>query len=162
MRRYLAPVLALAAFLAAGTASGEVLQRYSTGMWTIEATADNGAFRHCSATGQYGGGSAVIFLLTRDFSWAIGITNPRWNWRKGSEARMSYWIDSYGRRSAKVEALSPTQLGMPLADSQQLFQEIRGGNKMYFEPEGAEGFSITLIGTSVGLNELLSCVRRHR
>ena len=162
MRRYSAPVLGLAALLAAGTAFAETFQRYSTGMWTIEASGDSGAFKHCSATGQYGGGSSVIFLLTREYSWAVGITNPRWNWRKGSEGRVSYWIDSYGRRSGRAEALSSTQLGIPLADSQQLFQEIRGGNKMYFEPEGAEGFSITLIGTSVALNELMSCVRRHR
>ena len=162
MRRYLASILGLAAFLAAGTAAGEVLQRYSTGMWTIEANADNGAFRHCTATGQYGNGGSVIFLLTRDFAWVVGITNPNWNWRKGSEGRVAYWIDSYGRRNGRAEALSTTQLAIPLADSQQLFQEIRGGNTMYFEPEGASGFSITLIGTSVALNEILSCVRRHR
>jgi hypothetical protein len=161
MRRFLAPILGLGAFVAAGTAAGEVLERYSTGMWTIEASSDRGAFDGCTALGKYGSAS-VLFLLTRDYAWGIAITNPRWNWRKGSEGRVSYWIDSYGRRSGKAEARSATQLLIPLADSQQLFQEIRGGNKMYFEPEGADPFSITLVGTSVGLNELMSCVRRHR
>ncbi len=162
MRRYLAVILGLAAFLTAGTAAGEVLQRYSTGMWTIEATADRGSFDGCTANGQYGGGGSVLFLLTRDFAWGVAITNPRWTWRKGSEGQVSYWVDSYGRRTGKAEARSPTQLLIPLADSQQLFREIRGGNTMYFEPEGASGFSITLIGTSVALNELMSCVRRYR
>ena len=51
---------------------------------------------------------------------------------------------------------------IPLADSQQLFHEIRQGNRMFFEPEGANSFSITLVGTSVALNELMACVRRYR
>ena len=161
MRSYLAPVLGIAAFVAAGTAAGEIIERYSTGMWTIEASSDRGGFDGCTAFGKYGSAS-VLFLLTRDYAWGISITNPRWNWRKGSEGRVSYWVDSYGRRSGKAEARSATQLLIPLADSQQLFQEIRGGNKMYFEPEGADPFSITLVGTSVALNELMSCVRRHR
>jgi hypothetical protein len=162
MRRYLALILGLAALFGAGTAAGEVLQRYNTGMWTIEATSQGGSFDGCTAYGQYGGGGSVLFLLTRDYAWGVAITNPRWNWRKGSEGRVSYWIDSFNRRSGKAEARSATQLLIPLADSQQLFQEIRGGNTMYFEPEGASGFSITLIGTSVALNELMSCVRRYR
>lgn len=162
MRRILATALATVTLLAAGAANAEVIQRYSTGSWTVEANATNGSFQNCSATGQYGGGASVLFMLTRTFNWGIGIVNPSWNWRTGSEGDISYWVDSYQRRSGRARALSPNNLLILLADSQQLFQEIRGGNTMYFEPSGAKGFTITLVGTSVALNELLACVKRYR
>lgn len=162
MRRILAPIFGLIAFLAAGAANAEVVHRYTAGNWTIAANATNGSFQNCTATGQYGGGASVLFMLTRTFNWGIGITNPAWNWRTGTEGNVTYWVDSYARRSSRARALSGTELMILLADSQQLFQEIRGGNTMYFEPTGAKGFSITLVGTSVALNELLTCVRRYR
>lgn len=162
MRRILAPLLGFIAFFAAGAANAEVIQRYSAGNWTITANTTNGSFQNCIARGQYGGGASVLFMLTRTFNWGIGITNPAWTWRTGTEGDVSYWVDSYARRRSRARALSGTELLMLLADSQQLFQEIRGGNTMYFEPTGAKGFSITLVGTSVALNELLNCVRRYR
>ncbi len=162
MRRFLAPILGLTAFLAAGVTHAEVIQRYTTGSWDITANATNGAFQNCIATGQYGGGASVLFMLTRTFNWGVGITNPSWNWKTGTEGDVTYWVDSFSRRNGRARALSGTGLMILLADSQQLFQEIRGGNTMYFEPAGAKGFSITLVGTSVALNELLVCVRRHR
>lgn len=162
MRRILAPIFGLLALLAAGAGNAEVIQRYAAGNWTIAANATNGGFQNCIATGQYGGGASVLFMLTRTFNWGIGITNPAWNWRTGTEGDVTYWVDSYTRRSSRARALAPTELMILLADSQQLFQEIRAGNTMYFEPTGAKGFSITLVGTSVALNELLTCVRRHR
>ena len=163
MRRFLATIFAMTGLLAAGAAANaEVIQRYSTGSWNITANATNGAFQNCVASGQYGGGAAVLFMLTRTFNWGIGITNPAWSWRTGSEGDVTYWVDSYARRRSRARALGPNELMILLADSQQLFHEIRGGNTMYFEPTGAKGFSITLVGTSVALNELLVCVRRHR
>jgi len=158
----MAPLLALTALLTTGAANADVIQRYSAGNWSITANATNGSFQNCIATGQYGGGASVLFMLTRTFNWGIGITNPAWNWRIGTEGDVSYWVDSYARRRSRARALSATGLMILLADSQQLFQEIRAGNTMYFEPVGAKGFSITLVGTSVALNELLTCVRNHR
>ena len=162
MRRILATALAVTTLLAAGAARAEVIQRYSTGSWTIEANARNGALQNCTATGQYGGGASVLFMLTNTFNWGVGVVNPSWNWRAGTEGDITYWVDSYQRRNGRARALTPNELMILLADSQQLFLEIRGGNTMYFEPAGAKGFSITLVGTSVALNELLSCVRRYR
>jgi hypothetical protein len=162
MRRYWGIILGVATFLAAGAGGAEVLQRYNTGAWVVEANADRGAFQNCTATGSYGGGASVLFMLTRDIVWGVAINNPKWNWRSGSEGGVTYWIDSFQRRTGRARALSATRLLVPLADSQELYREIRQGNTMYFEPEGAAGFSITLVGTSVALNELMACVRRFR
>ena len=162
MCRILATLFALATSLAIGAADAEVIQRYSTGSWTIEANARNGALQNCTATGQYGGGASVLFMLTNTFNWGVGVINPSWNWQTGTEGDITYWVDSYQRRNGRARALGPNELMILLADSQQLFQEIRGGDTMYFEPAGAKGFTITLVGTSVALNELLTCVHRYR
>lgn len=162
MRKWLAIMAGLAAALVVGSAQAEVIERRNVGSWLIEANAERGRFENCSATGEYGAGAAVVFLVTRDFAWGLAIRNPAWNWRTNSEGDVTYWVDSYARRQGRANALSPTELLIPLSDSQQLFNEIRLGNNMYFEPSGVEGFSITLVGTSVALNELLACVNAYR
>jgi hypothetical protein len=162
MRKGAALIAGLMATFCVGAARAEVIQSYNTGTWLIEANAERGRFENCSATGEYGTGAAVVFLLTRDFGWGIAIRNLNWNWRTNSEGDVAYWVDSYARRQGRANALSATELLIPLSDSQQLFNEIRQGNTMYFEPHGVEGFSITLVGTSVALNEMMSCVNAHR
>ncbi|HJQ60272.1 MAG TPA: hypothetical protein VJ890_25430 [Vineibacter sp.] len=162
MRGWVALVAGLAATLIVGAAQAEVIERRHTGTWLIEANAERGQFQNCSASGEYGAGTAVVFLLTRDFVWGLAIRNPAWNWRADSEGDVTYWVDSYSRRQGRANALSPTELLIPLSDSQQLFHEIRLGNNMYFEPHGVEGFSITLVGTAVALNEMMACVNAHR
>lgn len=101
MRRFLVPILAPTALLAAGVADANVIQRYSTDSWDIEANASNGSFENCTATGQYGGGASVMFMLTRTFTWDVAVTNPRWKWEKGSEGGVTYWVDSYQCRQGR-------------------------------------------------------------
>lgn len=148
--------------LIAGEANAQVLQRYNTGQWVIEANAGNRNFQNCTATGSYGGGAKVIFMLTRNLVWGIGIENPRWTWTPKSQGDLTYWVDSRTRRTSKVRALSRTRLLILLADSRQLFEEIRRGERMFFRPHGHNVFNITLRGTSVALNELMACVRKYR
>jgi len=149
-------------FLLAGKADAQVLQRYSTGQWVIEANATKNVFQNCTATGSYGGGAQVVFMLTRNLVWGVGIENPKWNWTPQSQGDLTYWVDGRAPRTSKARALSRTRLLILLADSKQLFEEIRRGNRMYFRPHGHNAFNITLMGTSVALNELMSCVRRYR
>jgi len=155
-------MIAVSFLLFTGKADAQVLQRYNTGQWVIEANATKNVFQNCTATGRYGGGAQVVFMLTRNLVWGIGIENPKWNWTPQSQGDLSYWVDGRSPRTGKTRALSRTRLLILLADSKQLFEEIRRGNRMYFRPHGHNVFNITLIGTSVALNELMSCVRRYR
>lgn len=157
-----AAILAVAMLLAGRAADAQVLQRYNTGSWVVEAHATKGDFRNCTATGAYGGGAQVMFMLTRNLVWGVGIENPSWNWAPQSQGDLTYWVDSRRPRTSRVRAVSRTRLLILLADSRSLFEEIRRGSRMYFRPHGRGAFNITLRGTSVALNELLSCVRRYR
>lgn len=153
---------AAAAMMLAGPARAEVLQRYNTGAWVVEANANSGGFQNCTATGKYGGGASVVFMLTRTMNWGIAINNPAWNWRPGSRGPISYWVDGGSARRNNATAMTQSRLLILLADSSRLFEEIRLGDRMYFRPDGHDAFSMTLKGTSVALNELMSCVRKYR
>lgn len=163
MRRKFLACAAAAAFTAfAASAAAQVLQRYDTGQWVVEANASGGSFSNCTATGSYGGGAQVMFMLTNRGKWGMGITNPRWNWRPDSKGPVTYWIDGWQQRRATATATNSTRLIMMLEDSTQLYEEIRAGLKMYIRPDGNDSFSVTLNGTSVALNELMACVRKYR
>lgn len=151
------------ALLASSTAEAQVLRRYTLGPWVIQANATNGNFRNCTATSNYTGGAKVMFMLTRQATWGLGITNPKWNWNTGSRGQITYWVDNYAQTTHNAQALSRISLVIMLADSTRLFQQIRAGHRMYFRPHGNNAsFSMTLKGTSAALSALLSCVRDFR
>ncbi|TWS96600.1 hypothetical protein [Reyranella sp. CPCC 100927] len=162
MSRYWTAMVMLAGLLLGNVeARADVVERNAVGIWSLEAHKKDGAFDYCTVTSQYGGGAEVHFMLTRKLQWSILIKNPKWNWRPESEGTATYWIDSQERRNGRAMALRADVLMVVLADSQELLGEIREGNVMYFEPQGANNFSITLKGTSDALGALMSCLRRH-
>jgi hypothetical protein len=145
------------------SADAQVLRRQVMGQWVIQANGQNGVFRNCTATSNYGGSSRVMFMLTRTATWGLGITNASWNWNPGSRGLVTYWVDNYAQRTDNAQSLSRTSLVIMLADSTSLFQQIRAGHRMYFRPHGNNAsFSMTLRGTSGALSALLNCVRDFR
>ncbi len=157
--------LATAAIMAfsAASADADVIRSYRVGQWQVEANATNGSFRNCSASSSYGGGARVMFMLTRQLTWGLGISNPTWTWRPGSTGNVTYWVDNHSARTHRAQAMSRTSLVISLTDSTALFQQVRAGHRMYFRPHGNnKQFSMTLNGTSAALSALLECVRRFR
>ncbi|QEN89819.1 hypothetical protein FZC33_27450 [Labrys sp. KNU-23] len=155
-------VAASIVFLSIGGARSEVVGRYDMGQWVVEANASNGRFEYCASSGKYSRGAAVHFLLTREAAWGMVIENPNWNWVRDSRGDVTYWVDNYRSRASGAKATAPTRLLIPLADSTQLFQEIRAGRVLYFQPRGNKPFSVTLNGTSSALSTLMKCVARYR
>ncbi|MBN9062229.1 MAG: hypothetical protein BGP06_07405 [Rhizobiales bacterium 65-9] len=145
-----------------GEAAAQILDRYNTGQWVVQANASNGAFSNCTAAAPYGGGANVTFMLTNKMVWGISLTNPQWTWRVGSRGRVSYWIDGSAPHAGSATATTPQRLILVLADSRRLFEQIRAGDRMFFRPDGHNAFSMTLKGTSVALAELMGCVRKYR
>ena len=101
-------------------------------------------------------------MLTNKMAWGVSLNKPDWTWKVGSRGRVSYWVDGGRPRSGSASATAPTRLILPLADSTSLFQEIRSGDRLHFQPDGHAPFSMTLKGTSVALAELAGCVRKYR
>lgn len=161
-KRYVTLAAASIALLSIGSARSEVVGRYDMGQWVIEANASNGRFEYCASSGRYSRGAAVHFLLTREASWGMVIENPNWNWVRDSRGEVTYWVDNYRSRASGAKATAPTRLLIPLADSTRLFQEIRAGRVLYFQPRGNKPFSVTLNGTSSALSALMQCVARYR
>lgn len=145
----------------AGSARAEVVARYDADQWLVEANASDGAFQNCTVTADYGRGAKVMFMLTREGNWGIGIVNPSFNLNAGMTGQVAYWIDDGRARSGKAKALSAKSLMVMLAASEQLFDEIRSGSRMYLKV-GDETFNLTLNGTNTALAALVGCARRHQ
>jgi hypothetical protein len=157
--------LALAAVLAttagAESALAEVVERRQVNQWVLEANYGNGALQNCSIKASYGAGAEVLFMVTRDVKWGMGVRNASWNLNTGNKGQVRYWVDQHARRTATATAINRNLLAVPLADSKQLFDEIRWGNVLYFTVD-RDTFNMTLKGTAVALDQLLNCVQRHR
>lgn len=161
-RMTLAAVMsALALFGLAGPAAADVAERQQVGMWLMEANYNGGNFQNCTIKAGYGPNAEVIFLLTREITWGIGIRNSTWNLNTGNSGTVRFRVDQLVTRSAVAKALSPSLLLVPLPNSRQLFEEIRWGNYLYLGI-GDETFNLTLRGTAVALDALMDCVRRNR
>ena len=139
----------------------EVVERRQVNQWVLEANYGDGSLQNCTIKAPYGGGSEVLFMLTRDVKWGLGVRNPSWNLNAGNTGEVRYWVDQLQRRTATGRAINRNLLLVPLADSRQLFEELRWGNVLYFTID-RDTFNMTLKGTAVALDQLLSCVQRHR
>jgi|SRR4029079_3611281 len=156
-----AAALALSLLGFVAPAAADVVERNQVGMWLLEANYKGGDFQNCTIKAPYGSNAEVIFLLTRDIAWGMGITNTRWNLNTGNSGTVRFRVDQLVTRSATAKVLSPTLLLVPLPDSRELFEEIRWGNMLYLGI-GDEMLNLTLHGTAVALDALMGCVRRHR
>jgi len=145
----------------AAPALADVAERAQVGMWLMEANYQRGDFQNCTISAPYGANAEVLFLLTREISWGMGIKNTNWNLNTGNTGTVRFRVDQQVTRSATAKALSRSLLLVPLPDSRALFEEIRWGNYLYLDI-GDETFNLTLKGTAVALDALMNCVRRHR
>lgn len=155
-------VLALAVFAsvwATGPAAAQDV--YRVGPWTVRANYSGGEFQNCTITSDYGRGVTGMFMLTRQMAWGLGVDNPAWNLNVNAKGMVSYWVDNRGVRQGQASAISRSLLLVPLADSRQLFEEIRWGAILYFRVD-SDTYNLTLNGTAVALDELLRCVQRRR
>ena len=143
------------------SARADVTERRQIGFWLMEANYTRGAFQNCSIKSPYGSNAEVLFLLTRDMTWGMGVSNSRWNLNAGNSGTVRFRVDQLAVRSATAKALSSSLLLVPLPDSRQLFEEIRWGNTLFLGI-GDETFNLTLRGTAVALDAMMDCVRRHR
>lgn len=157
-----AAAMMTAASITVGMATGaraEVMARYQTNQWTVEANGTDGAFRNCSMSATYGR-SKVMFVLTREGSWGIGVTSPDFNLTPGATGRVAYWVDDVIPRGGNARAIDARTLLVPLENSTQLFEEFRLGSMMNIKA-GNQTFQFSLNGTSAALAALTGCARRH-
>lgn len=143
-----------------GYARAEVVGRIQVDQWTVEANATNGTFQNCTTSASYGNGAKVMFILTRQGNWGIGILNPGFNFTPGANGKIVYWVDENRPRGGDAKAMSEKMMLVQLADSTQLFEEIRGGSIMYFKV-GNNTYQITLNGTGAALSALIGCARQY-
>ncbi len=141
-------------------ARAEVAARYQANQWMVEAHTLNGAFNNCTISANYSRGTKVMFMLTHDGRWSIGVMNPAFNLNPGASGQVSYWVDDVLPRGGRAMAVNDKTMLLPLENSTQLFEEFRLGSMMNIKV-GNETFQFSLNGTSAALAALVGCARRH-
>ncbi len=154
---------AVVMILASGTTSGaraEVIARYQSSPWLVEANASNGEFQNCTMSADQARGAKVLIVLTPGDKWAIGVMNPGFNLKPGAAGQVSYWVDDVIPRGGAAKAIDGKTLLAPLENAPQLFEEFRLGSMMNVKV-GNETLQFSLNGTSAALATLIGCSRRH-
>jgi hypothetical protein len=141
-------------------ARAEVVARYPTNQWVVEANASGGTFQNCSMSPAAGSGPKIILVLSRDGKWGIGVMNLAARPSPGAARNLSYWVDDVLPRGAAASAVDEKTLVAPLANATQLLEEIRLGSMMNVQVGGST-LHYSTNGASAALTAVIGCVRRH-
>lgn len=143
-------------------AHAKALYEQHFGAWTVGAYAKtSGEFSHCSSSAPYQSGITILFFIGADYRWNMGFVNPAWQLQEGATYPIRYQIDSGSIVPAQALVLSEHFVGVPLDDSEALFERFRRGRMLVVEASG-QIFSFGLKDSSISLDAALACVTRHR
>ncbi len=143
-----------------GSAYAEVVARYPANQWVVEANASGGTFQNCAMSPAASRGAKVVLMLSRDGKWGIGVMNLTARQAPGLTSRLAYWVDDVIPRGGTATAVDETTMVAPLANTTQLFEELRLGSMMNVQV-GGDTFHFSTNGISAALAAVNSCVRRH-
>ncbi|GMG85258.1 hypothetical protein LNKW23_44750 [Paralimibaculum aggregatum] len=131
------------------------------GNWQGGAYSDDrtGAFSHCAASARYRSGITLLFSVTRERSWSMGVSSPDWRLRPGATYPIRYRVDGGAVHDAAALARSPVLAQVMLPASERLFLSFRKGRMLRIAAAGRV-LEFRLDGTARLLTALLGCARR--
>jgi hypothetical protein len=147
---------------AANVGTITTLTTFSIGNWSAGAYSVPGsmAFDHCAASAEYKSGITLIFAVSRTFQWSMGMYNSAWQLSQDTSYQVTYAIDGSGPTIAKAVAIGPSQVEIPLAPNETLFQRFMRGNQLTINA-ASQNFLFDLTKTIELLPDLLSCVENY-
>jgi hypothetical protein len=156
----------LAAALCVGVsfdlAHAATLESYQVGNWQAAAYSDDqsGAFTHCTMSAFYSTGSTLLFSISGNFAWSVGVLNNAWNLPADSAYNVTYSIDGSMPSYSSGKAATSNEIDFPLPADEGLYNRLRYGSQITISVMGQQLF-FTLEGTQRGLGSLLDCAQRH-
>lgn len=150
--------LALCFGSASANAQPVMIAQERFGGWSLQSfrSSPTGQFSHCAASASYQSGITLLYSVNSRIEWSMGFASDRWNLQQGARIPVEFAIDGLPSRSATGTAVNSRHVVVPLPDDAQLFQQMRGGNRMIVAGAG-ETVPFQLTGTSVVLAALLRC-----
>jgi hypothetical protein len=150
----------LAAFV--GAARAETVETYTVRDWGISAHRDDRtkAFSHCAMSADYKNGVILIFGVSRDKEWFMGLANQNWELTEGNRYNFDIELDgARGNRWYGV-AVSANAIRVPLADSASLFERFSAA-KLLTIRAASSTFRFDLANSRVALEAVVACSARY-
>jgi hypothetical protein len=149
--------LVVAAGLAFANSAEADNRKFRVGPWHGEAVVFDKRFSHCGATAPYNNGVALLFIVTREYQWAVGFVSDKFNLEKGQNFKLGLSLDGEEPTVVTAEAISNHTVGIHLAPTAELFNKFRrGGSLRLIEKNTSYTFNLT--DTSKVLPALVRCV----
>ncbi len=117
------------------------------------------AFDRCAAALSSAEGTSVSYSVDRDYRWRVTLSNPAWNFVKGSTQGVSLKIGDVDTMSATATALDKSTLNIETRDQLVFFARLRVARQLRIVMGGLLlGFSLD--GGEETLSALTQCVLR--
>jgi len=142
-------------------ASAKVLEPFNVAGWDGGAySSDNsGLFTHCAMSASYNSGILLLFSVTKEYEWSMGLGNPSWQFTIGNKYPVTYSIDGGQWFSATAEAVTTSAVRIDLPARSDVFDRFRYGSVLHVQA-AARSFTFNLTGTNQALTALVACSNR--
>jgi hypothetical protein len=153
----------MATGLSLGAAGAAEIHTFNVNNWKGGAYTNDqsGAFSHCAARADYKSGITLLFVVNKDYEWAMAFNNSNWNLQTGTTFPVRYQIDRGAIRNGTANVIGKDLVRVALPDSTDLFNDFRRGNNLAIQG-GSEVLNFRLTDTSAMLNAVLACARDFR
>ncbi len=135
----------------------------TSGAWTGGAYSSNqtGEFSHCAVSSRYKSGVSLLFSVTKQGNWTMGVSKPSWDFNPGNSYGIRFQVDrgQILNGTAKARNNNLVQIGLPT--NSKLFRHFRYGKQLKIETAN-KLFRFNLTGTETMLKKLVRCVAYYR
>ncbi len=135
----------------------------SSGAWNGGAYSNNqtGEFSHCAVSSKYKSGVSLLFSVTRQGNWTMGVSKQSWDFNPGNSYNIRFQVDrgQILNGTAKARNNNLVQIGLPT--NSKLFGHFRYGKQLKIEAAN-QLFRFNLTGTDRMLKKLVRCVAHYR
>jgi hypothetical protein len=119
-----------------------------------------GELEHCAVSSVYSadkGGFILVFQMSADYRFAIGLSSRTWQLSPGKEYVMGFAVDAHPQVALDGAALAPDLVSAILPGGHPIFEQIRNGRQLFLHAAG-ETHRFELNGSARALDALRACV----
>jgi len=150
-------ILFTIAVLLFSTSTSALAYTVDIGGWQIRYFLPDRVATGCIMGGNYKDGTRLSILVSKQYEWGIGLSNARWNLKKGGTTDVAAYVDEQFIASGKATHLSSTIALLPLSGA-VTYRALQVGHGLVLQtPYG--NLSFALSDTAKAMATTLDCVR---
>lgn len=152
MRLFLLTALLLA------SASTSWAYTVDIGSWQIRYfSPGNAAATGCIMGGDFRDGTRLSVIVSKEYEWALGLINPKWNLRKDGATDVAVYVDQQFVASGKATHLNNMVAVLPLSGV-AAFRALQTGQGLVLQTPRAR-LAFALSDTAKAMSATLDCVK---